>query len=318
MQYLPLTLIITLLSSLFVALVLTPPFTATLMVVDSEIKDKKKYYIKRLRTNLIIAGSLLAIALIGQIGGTMWVRNLFGISALLVLNYHFLLKPASDWTQNKVLPAMELIYDRFIAFALKGIMPILFFGGTFILLFVSLILLQVFPSKVLFFPSAEPQYVNVFVDLPMGSRIQETDKFMRKIETKIDKVTEKYKTKGVVDAVLLQIGENVQYKIDNLINQMGLREVISLSGHPAWLFWNWNLPAEIVDVARSMFLQNNLAKGVLMLNTINLSLAFNSKAGKVFFDGLTQTLELVADSHRKNDYSLHLRGEVVKPLFKIR
>jgi multidrug efflux pump len=208
MQYLPLTLIITLLSSLFVALVLTPPFTTTLMVVDSEIKDKKKHYQKRLRTNLIIAASLILVALLGQIGGTMWVRNLFGISAILVLNYHFILKPGADWTQNKVLPTMEFFYDKFIAYALRGFMPYLFFAGTFGLLFLSLFLMQVFPSKVLFFPQADPQYVNIFVDLPIGSRIQETDKFMRKIEQRIDKVTEPYKLKGVVDAVLLQIGEN--------------------------------------------------------------------------------------------------------------
>jgi multidrug efflux pump subunit AcrB len=179
-----------------------------MMVLDSDVSDKKKHYRKRLRSNLIIAGSLIVIALIGQLSGTMWVRNLFGISAILVLNYHFFLKPASDWTQNKVLPAMELIYDRFIAFALKGFMPYVFFIGTFVLLFVSLALMQVFPSKVLFFPQADPQYVNVFVDLPIGSQIQETDKFMRNIEKKIDKVTEPYKLKGVVDAVLLQIGEN--------------------------------------------------------------------------------------------------------------
>jgi multidrug efflux pump subunit AcrB len=208
MQYLPLTLIITLLSSLFVALVLTPPFTATMMVVNSAIKDKKKHYQKRLRTNLIIAASLILIALLGQIGGIMWVRNLFGITAILVLNYHFILKPGADWTQNKVLPTMELFYDRFIGFALNGFMPYLFFAVTFVLLFVSLFLMQVFPSKVLFFPQADPQYVNVFVDLPIGSQIQETDKFMRKIEQRIDKVTEPYKLKGVVDAVLLQIGEN--------------------------------------------------------------------------------------------------------------
>lgn len=208
MQYLPLTLIITLLSSLFVALVLTPPFTSTMMTVDSEIADIKKHNQKRLRTNLIIAGVLLLIALFGQISATFWVRNLFGISSILVLNYHFILKPGSDWTQNKILPAMERVYDRFISFALKGFMPYLFFIGTFALLFVSLFLMQIFPSKVLFFPQADPQYVNVFVDLPMGSQIQETDKFMREIEKKIDNATNPYRITGVVDAVLLQIGEN--------------------------------------------------------------------------------------------------------------
>ncbi len=207
MKYLPLTLIITLLSSLFVALVLTPPFTAE-MIVPNPNADKKKLNRERLRTNLFIAGGLFVIALMGQLSGMMWVRNLFGISAVLVLNYHFFLRPAADWTQNRVLPAMENFYDRFIAFSLRGTMPIFIFGGTFALLIFTFILLGIFPSKVLFFPQADPQYVNAFVDLPMGSQIQETDKIMRELEKKVDKVLEPYKAKGVVDAVLSQIGEN--------------------------------------------------------------------------------------------------------------
>ena len=208
MKYLPLTLIITLLSSLFVALVLTPPFTAKFLVVTDENEDKKEKNKKRLRTNLIISGLLLAIALLGQITGYLWIRNLFGISSLLVLNYHFLLKPASDWTQNTILPAVENLYDKFIAFTLKGWMPIVVFAGTFGLLFLSFVLLSVFPSKVLFFPQADPQYVNAFVDLPIGSSIGETDKMMKEIEKKVETAIKPYKEKGIVDAVLSQIGEN--------------------------------------------------------------------------------------------------------------
>jgi multidrug efflux pump len=208
MKYLPLTLIITLTSSLFVALVLTPPFTAKFIIVADENQDLKALNKKRLRNNLLISGVLICIALIGQVTGYLAVRNLFGLSAILVLNYHFLLKPASDWTQERVLPAIENIYNNFIAFTLKGWMPILVFISTFGLLFLSFILLSVFPSKVLFFPQADPQYVNVFVDLPIGSSISETDKLMKQIESKVEKAIQPYKEKGVVDAVLSQIGEN--------------------------------------------------------------------------------------------------------------
>ena len=124
--------------------------------------------------------------------------------------------------------------------------------------------------------------------------------------------------RGDVCPALLKIGKEVQQMVTSLLSQNGLSEILTLSGHPTWLFWNWNLSEEIVDTAKSMFLQNNLAQGVMMLNTINLSLAFNAKARKCFFEGLDKTLNFVSDSHVKNNYSLYLKGQVIKPLFKVR
>ena len=56
MQYLPLTLIITLSSSLFVALILTPVFTSILMLADDPAKNKKNY--KRKLINTLIMGGV--------------------------------------------------------------------------------------------------------------------------------------------------------------------------------------------------------------------------------------------------------------------
>ena len=207
MQYLPLTLIITLSSSLFVALILTPVFTSILMLADDPAKNKKNYKRKLINT-LIMGGVLLFITLGGVFSGTAWVQNLFGILTVAHLLNFFVLRPTSDVFQNRLLPAMENAYDSFIRFALRGIMPYLLFLGTFGLLFLSFILLGIFPPKVEFFPSADPQYVNAFVELPIGSSIGATDKIMRELEGKIDAAILPYKEKGVVDAVLSQIGEN--------------------------------------------------------------------------------------------------------------
>ena len=117
---------------------------------------------------------------------------------------------------------------------------------------------------------------------------------------------------------LLKIGQGVQTKIHTLLSNLGLSDILSLTGHPSWLFWNWNIPSDQLDLAKSTFLQNNLFIGILMLNTINLSLAFDSKVESRFFFGLEKSLDLIYDSHVKDDFSLHLKGEVIKPLFKIR
>jgi len=60
--------------------------------------------------------------------------------------------------------------------------------------------------KIEFFPSPDPNFVNAFVELPLGSDIEATNATMKNLETKVTKVVEPYG--GIVQAVLAQIGEN--------------------------------------------------------------------------------------------------------------
>ena len=55
-----------------------------------------------------------------------------------------------------------------------------------------------------------------------------------------------------------------------------------------------------------------------MLNTINISTELKGEALDLFLKGLSKTLDLIADSHTEGDYSRHLKGEVIQPLFKVR
>ncbi|WCL80343.1 efflux RND transporter permease subunit [Saprospira sp. CCB-QB6] len=208
MGYLPLTLIIVLISSLFVALVLTPVFTAVLMTKEKTPEEVEAEKGKKLINNLIWIGILAAITVGGWVSGTDWVRNLFGMATILTAMNVFLFAPGAVFFQDKFLPILEAIYDRFISFALKGIMPYVMFLGVIALLFLSVILMGVFPPKVEFFPAAEPKYVNVFVDLPIGSSIEATNELMKEIEGKVEAVVRPYNEKGVIEAVLSQIGEN--------------------------------------------------------------------------------------------------------------
>ena len=204
MKYLPITLIIVLTSSLFVALVINPVFTSQFMKVDTA--DETTVY-KRKRRN-VLRGMLimLAIGVLAHFGGIQWVRNIMGIGILVSFLNFFLLRPAAFGFQNNWLPRLENGYNRFIRFALKKYNPLLFFGGTFGLLFFALFLMGVFAPKVVFFPSADPMYVNAFVELPMGKDIEATNRMMKDLETKIFRVIEPYR--DIVEPVLSQIGEN--------------------------------------------------------------------------------------------------------------
>lgn len=207
MGYLPLTLIIVLSSSLFVALVLIPVFTAVFMKIEDPVQEKKDRKKKMIRTLLIVGGALIG-AILAHFSGATTKRNLLSMIAILVFSNYFILRPAANVFQNILLPALENVYDKFIRIALKGIVPIILFIGSFMLLFFSINLMSAYPPKVVFFPSGDPLYVNAFVELPTGSDIEATNKLMKDLEKKIAKAIEPYKKDGVIEAVLSQIGEN--------------------------------------------------------------------------------------------------------------
>ncbi|MEM9990808.1 MAG: efflux RND transporter permease subunit, partial [Bacteroidota bacterium] len=209
MYYLPFTLVIVLTSSLFVALVINPVFAATFMTVD-EKADSREERKKRVRNALIIGlGSLLLAVVfhfvdVSSASSFMWARNrFFAVGAVTLLNF-FILRPGAFYFQNKVLPLLERGYNTFIKGALR--VPILIFVGTIALVFVSIIAVTIAAPKVILFPTAEPVYINAFVDLPLGTDIDVTDKSLRNIEERIEKVVQPYS--GIVEAVLTQIGEN--------------------------------------------------------------------------------------------------------------
>jgi multidrug efflux pump len=203
MFYLPVTLIIVLSSSLFVALVINPVFTSVMMKVE-ELTDDRALRLKRRRNIMIWLAIFVLLGVSAAIFGWKTSRNFmiyaFGIT---LLNF-VLLRPATTAFQNTFLPWLEETYDRFIRFSIKGMMPAFIFGGTIVLLFLSFILLGMFPPKTVLFPVTQPKYVNVFVEMPIGTDIEVTNKMVLRIEEKIKATIEPYRV--AVDEVLTQVG----------------------------------------------------------------------------------------------------------------
>ena len=174
MKYLPMTLIIVLSSSLFIALVINPVLTSVYMRVEEAEMNVRRLFIT---TGILI---VLGLLLLGAGWNTM--GNLFILGGVIGLLNRYLLTPATAWFQNTLLPALENGYERLLRFSLRGAKPWLFFYGMIGLLFASLVLLGVFPPKVEFFPQNEPQYVNVYIDMPIGTDIEETNRVTQEVE----------------------------------------------------------------------------------------------------------------------------------------
>jgi multidrug efflux pump len=199
MKYLPITLIIVLSSSLFVALVVNPVLTSLYMKVQDfdEKKSKKK--------PLVIALVLSVMSIISYVAGSLTFGNIFMVAAILTVFNVFVLRGAIRWFQNVFLVYLEDLYEKTLNFALRGKNPYLFLFGTFMLLFLSLVLLGIRAPKILFFPDNEPALVNVFIENPIGTDTEATNDFMIEMEDELLQLLEPYQE--IVDAVITQVGQ---------------------------------------------------------------------------------------------------------------
>lgn len=207
MKYLPITLMIVLGSSLFVALVINPVFA----VVFMKVEEKQK---KPMRVILTSFG-IMALGFIFLAGGIISMGNVVIVLGALGLINFFLLSPATKVFQFKFLPWLEDKYEKFVSFALRGWKPILFLVGTFLLFIFSIIIMGVFPPKVVFFPINEPQYVNIFIQHPIGTDIKKTNETTQKVERILNEILEPYltdtvgipKDKQIIQSIIAQVGE---------------------------------------------------------------------------------------------------------------
>ena len=211
MKFLPITLIIVLSSSLFVALVINPVMTALFMKVEDVNVKKPK------RKSLIVSGSFLALGIIFYLIGSPILGSLSVITAVSILFNIYFLRRAIAWFQNVLLVRMENTYERTLQYALAGRRPYLFFGGTVLLLFLSLALLVLRAPKVLFFPDNQPQLVNVFVEFPIGTDIEATDKFVDQMEDELMESLTPYN--GIIESVISQVGEGAGDPMEGPSNQ---------------------------------------------------------------------------------------------------
>ena len=204
MKYLPITLIIVLSSSLFVALVINPVLTSMYMrLQEKEPKKMRLFYV-----SLII----FAVAGFFYFLRIFWIANLFTLIALFIpFNVHVLI-PGVKIFQNKFIPFLEKIYNKTIHFALHGKMPYLTFFGTFLLLIFAIMLVGIRQPRVSLFPANEPNYIFVYIQKPIGVDIDNTNGFTQKIEREILELLKPYE--AAVESVIAQVGEGASDPYD--------------------------------------------------------------------------------------------------------
>ena len=197
MKYLPMTLIIVLSSSLFVALVINPVLTSMYMKLQERKPRKMRLF--------VISMILLAIGIMFDLAGIYVIGNLFILVALFIQFNLYVLIPGVSLFQNRFIPYLESMYSKTIHYALHGRRPYVFFAATFVLLFVSFLLVGVRQPKVSLFPSSEPDYVYIYIQKPIGVDIENTNRFTLQLEKEL---TELLKPNDhAVESIIAQVGE---------------------------------------------------------------------------------------------------------------
>ena len=206
MIYFPITLSVVLGSSLIVAIFFNSMLVSQFMdISEKEISSKSLW-----RLTFFMGG--FGILLLFASPQTRVFGNLMVLVPILFWLYKLFLKKWAVAFQTSFLVRLENGYRKFLSFALHGIKPYLFLGGTFILLFLSFALMGIFPPKVEFFPDNQPKQILVFIEYPEGTAISKTNRTTKQIENEILSVMARpeFNKNGknlLVESMVAQVGE---------------------------------------------------------------------------------------------------------------
>ncbi|MCB0530793.1 MAG: efflux RND transporter permease subunit [Lewinellaceae bacterium] len=185
MHFLPVTIIITLTASLLVAYIINPVFAVWFMRRDGDETIKSDPVKTRRRT--ILGYVLYGLALVYfYLNGNFFMGNLLVTIALFVVLYRYVLEGLVQRFQTKFWPAFQRLYARFLEFSLRR--PWTMLIGMFVLLIGSCGITASRQANIVLFPSADPNFIYVYLNLPVGTDVNVTDSLTRVMEGKVMEV----------------------------------------------------------------------------------------------------------------------------------
>lgn len=199
MSLLPITLIVVLSASLFVALVIVPTFII-IFIKEGNVEHPSK------RKNVIRIILIMAVIIsLGYVARIYWLANFVLFMALLVIANYLFLYSWSEKFQANFLSWLESYYLKVLHWALGGTKPRWLLGGGLILLIATIFFFRIAGGNILFFPNSQPRFINVTMELPIGTSIDSTNRFAYMVDNKINRILEKDST--IIKSVLTTVGK---------------------------------------------------------------------------------------------------------------
>jgi len=207
MIYLPTMLILTLAASLIVAFIFNPVFAVSFMKPEGkEHEEEKKLLFKKwwFWTG-IISGIILHL-----LGSHGFANFLLFMMVLAVMN-RYIFNGVIHYFQNSVLPNLMNKYEKLLKWVLKGTRPVWAVVFLFILFPISVFLLIARGNKATFFPSGDPNFIYVYLKMPVGTNVKTTDSVTHVLEQRVFKVLENEKpgTEGsIVESIIANVANS--------------------------------------------------------------------------------------------------------------
>ncbi len=182
-SFLPITIILALVASLFVAYFINPVFAVTFMkYVPPEEKRKSP---RLSRKALIFSGLATGLAVVFYMTGPMVIANLLAIGILIFFLTRLVLDVLIDRFQSSVMPWFMNAYKKGLAFFLAGRRPYAVVAAVIFLFFSSFFLMGLRPPRIVFFPSGDPNSLFVYITMPEGTHIDVTNQVCRDVEERV-------------------------------------------------------------------------------------------------------------------------------------
>jgi len=212
MKYFPITLTVTLSASLFVAMVVNAAMTGGSMEIEDKNVTKKSAKLYSIVFTIIA----VIFVLVGNIYDSKFAKAIGHLAIIsLVLMWLYKLK-LYQWTQDfqhDFFPRMEDKYKIFLSKILTKKRAWIALGAIITMLVLSVVLVVfVFPRKVLFFPDNIPNQVITYIEYPQGTDIEKTNRATLFVEKQVIEVLNKY-----VDPKT-----NKNYLAESIVSQVGV------------------------------------------------------------------------------------------------
>lgn len=183
MIFLPTMLIFTLAASLIVAFIMNPVFAVDFMNHE-EVKQRKMDIFRKPALWIAIASGILL-----DISGYTFLGNLILFLVMWVLLNRFVINGMITGFQNRVLPALMNRYEKLLRWAVQGWRPVYLFIGTIALFILStfIFISSVGSGRVpiVFFPNGDPNFIYVYLRLPVGTNVDYTDSITNELENRV-------------------------------------------------------------------------------------------------------------------------------------
>ena len=123
---------------------------------------------------------------------------------------------------------------------------------------------------------------------------------------------------GEPTAALALIGAELVEAVDAARSEAS-KSLLEFTGHPSWLFLKWSVAdARTLNEVKTLFLQEMLRRGVLVLGTHDVTTAFTADDIALVAAAYAETLDVIVDGLNQGDVDARLECQTLVPLFTLR